>query len=216
MGISIGGQAAAFAGAVALGLAVGLVYDILRILRVRLKNRLLSGILDLIFWIIVIAAVFLYALSAGDGQVRIFMALGLMGGGMLYFCLLSPPMLWLGYRIADFISLLFRILALPFIWFFKLCNKIEKKLKNIFYYLSGWYRISALPGEMTRRQGDTGRSGGGKRENQESRAANKNYRDSTAGLHGNISAQSPRADQVGAGAKRGRRRAGRRTVKEKQ
>lgn len=120
MEISIAGQAATLVGAVALGLTVGLFYDILRILRVRLKSWLLSGILDFVFWIIVAAALFLYALSAGNGQVRIFMTLGLMGGGFLYFWLLSPPMLRLGYRIADLIDLLFHILTFPFKCFLKL------------------------------------------------------------------------------------------------
>ena len=41
-------------------MAVGVLYDIFRILRVRLRLPLLGGILDLLFWLVVTAALFLY------------------------------------------------------------------------------------------------------------------------------------------------------------
>ena len=51
MTISVAQQAAALAQAAALGLAVGLLYDLFRVLRVRVALPLLGAVLDLSFWL---------------------------------------------------------------------------------------------------------------------------------------------------------------------
>ena len=50
MSPEIAAQGAAFFQAVGLGLCAGLVYDLFRILRVRVKLPLLGPLLDLLFW----------------------------------------------------------------------------------------------------------------------------------------------------------------------
>ena len=67
MEISVSGQAAFLGGALVLGAAVGLLYDFFRILRVRVPLPLLGGILDLLFWLAVTAALFVYAVCASNG-----------------------------------------------------------------------------------------------------------------------------------------------------
>ena len=71
MEISVSAQASSFLGALVLGVAVGLLYDVLRVLRVRLRARLLGPVLDLIFWLCVTAALFWYAVGTGNGEVRL-------------------------------------------------------------------------------------------------------------------------------------------------
>ena len=56
MGIVLLDQARALAGALALGMAVGLVYDLIRIPRARIP--LLGGVLDFLFWVAATAALF--------------------------------------------------------------------------------------------------------------------------------------------------------------
>ena len=55
MAFSVSGQALLLGGALALGAAVGVLYDAFRVLRVRLPLPLLGGILDLLFWLAVTA-----------------------------------------------------------------------------------------------------------------------------------------------------------------
>ena len=50
--------------AAALGLAVGLLYDLFRVLRVRVALPLLGAVLDLSFWIIVTVALFVWSQQA--------------------------------------------------------------------------------------------------------------------------------------------------------
>ena len=73
MAVSVTGQALAFLGALALGAALGLLYDIFRVLRVRLPWKLLGAVLDLLFWLAVTAALFVYSVAAGDGEVRVYL-----------------------------------------------------------------------------------------------------------------------------------------------
>ena len=82
MTISVAQQAAALAQAAALGLAVGLLYDLFRVLRVRVALPLLGAVLDLSFWIIVtVAAVRLVSAGMAGGDPAVRDLLSLWGAG---------------------------------------------------------------------------------------------------------------------------------------
>ena len=130
MEISVSTQAALLAGALLLGAAVGLLYDFFRILRVRIPLKLLGALLDLVFWLAVTAALFVYAVAAGDGAVRIYLVLGVLGGATVYFLLLSRWALKLGYLLADFLGVLWRLATLPVVAAGRLCKKIGKRAKK--------------------------------------------------------------------------------------
>ena len=89
MEIWVSEQALFLLGALGLGAAVGLVYDLLRILRVRLPVPFVGGVLDLLFWVMVTVALFVYTTVAGRGEVRIYLLAGVAIGGALYFRALS-------------------------------------------------------------------------------------------------------------------------------
>ena len=67
MGISIQEQGWAMFQALLMGGAAGVLYDLLRILRVRVPVRLLGSLLDLLFWVLVTAGLFLWSLDAWGG-----------------------------------------------------------------------------------------------------------------------------------------------------
>ena len=86
MTVSVTDQALFFAGALVMGAAVGLLYDAFRILRVRVRLPLLGGVLDLLFWLVVTVALFVYTTTAGSGEVRLYIvAGGAPGGGRAFF-----------------------------------------------------------------------------------------------------------------------------------
>ena len=58
MEIWVSEQALFLLGAVGLGAAAGLIYDLLRILRVRLPLPLIGGLMDLLFWLVETADIF--------------------------------------------------------------------------------------------------------------------------------------------------------------
>ena len=128
MEIWVSEQALFLLGAVGLGAAAGLIYDLLRILRVRLPLPLIGGLMDLLFWLVVTAAIFVYSTVAGRGQVRGYLLAGILAGGGLYFWALSRGFLWLGYRLADLVGVVWHIVTLPLVVVGKVCKKNKGSL----------------------------------------------------------------------------------------
>ena len=76
-------------GALLLGLALGLLYDLLRPPRRRL-GRLGAALFDLLFALLAGAAVFLYAMGAPAGRLGLWELAAAVSGFLLYQQLLSP------------------------------------------------------------------------------------------------------------------------------
>jgi hypothetical protein len=76
MGNYVSEQLALFLQSIALGAVLGLIYDLLSALR-SLGGRLWGGVLDALFCLAAACAVFLFVM-AGDGELRIFIALGIV------------------------------------------------------------------------------------------------------------------------------------------
>ena len=87
-GHPISQQLTIFLQAAALGAVLGLVYDLLRVLRT-LGGRLWGGALDVLFCLTAAASLFFFVM-AGDGEMRIFVLLGAGGGMLLFLCLAGP------------------------------------------------------------------------------------------------------------------------------
>ena len=122
----------------ALGLAIGLLYDCFRVLRVRLHLPLLGGILDLLFWLLVTAALFLHALITEAGVLRLYMVAAVLGGAVLYFKLLSRWCLALGYRLATLAALFVRLVTFPLTCAAALGKKMGSGAKKNFHYWRKW------------------------------------------------------------------------------
>jgi len=86
MGNSVTAQALDFLGALALGGGLGLVYDLFRLLRGRFCLGILGSALDLLYWPLSVAALFFYAVAAGNGEVRIYLLVGAVLGVYCISC----------------------------------------------------------------------------------------------------------------------------------
>lgn len=89
MSISLSGQLFSLAMGLLLGVGVGLLYDMLRQLRLACPLRCLAEGLDLLFWLLACLTLFFCGVRFGGGQVRLYMALWLSLGGTAYFAVLS-------------------------------------------------------------------------------------------------------------------------------
>ncbi len=143
MELSVAQQASSLAGAILLGFAIGVLYDLLRLVRVRLGLPLLGSALDLLFWAAVVAALFVYATNATGGQMRIYVLLAVFGGAVVYFVTLSDWILGLGNLIADGAAFLGRLMRMPVRFLIFCAKKLEKNLKNLFLYRRKWSKIEA-------------------------------------------------------------------------
>ena len=143
MELSVAQQASSLVGAILLGFAIGVLYDLLRLLRVRLHIPFLGSALDLLFWVATVAALFVYATGATGGQMRIYVLLSVFGGATAYFVTLSPWILSLGNLIADAAAFLGRLMKLPVRFLHFCAKKLEKNLKYLFLYRRKWSKIEA-------------------------------------------------------------------------
>lgn len=104
---------------VALGGAMGLIYDGLRLFRHILPHRKIwVQAEDGLYWLLLAPAVFWVLLKENSGKLRFFVFLGLGGGLLLYFLLLSPFVMKVGEGVirlaARLLGLLADILLTPF------------------------------------------------------------------------------------------------------
>lgn len=77
-----------FCQAILLGMAAALLYDLLRAFRLRLPR--LTSALDILYCMAAGLAVFLFMLRRAQGQLRLYLLLGAVGGGVLFFTAFSP------------------------------------------------------------------------------------------------------------------------------
>lgn len=126
MSVSVTGQAYCLLGALALGLATGLFYDLLRCIRRCFRSMALAILLDLLFWCVVTAVIFLWSVAAGDGKVQLTPCAALFLGGVLYFRFLST-------RVMRVLLLLLRgikILLKPLFWLKKVAIRGQNFFTN--------------------------------------------------------------------------------------
>jgi len=88
MTIEVHRQAAALALAFLLGIALGLIYDILRPLRHRLGRY---AAFDAVFCLIAACSGFVFIMSAGEGRISLWDAVFAGLGFAAYMRVLSPP-----------------------------------------------------------------------------------------------------------------------------
>ena len=79
-------QLRVFGWSILLGMAAGLLYDLLRPFRLRLPR--LTVWLDLLYCLAVGSAAFLFLLRRA-GVLRMYLLVGMLGGAVVFFCALS-------------------------------------------------------------------------------------------------------------------------------
>ena len=132
MGNYVSEQLAVFLRAIALGAVLGLVYDLLGALR-RLGGRIWGGVLDVAFCLIAAGSVFLFVM-AGDGEMRIFIALGVVGGAVLFWCLLGAVLrpVW---------AFWLELVLLPAEIVQNFLKKCDRKVKKVFSFWKNWFTM---------------------------------------------------------------------------
>ena len=92
MALDLRRQALSILGALLLGLALGLAYDLLRPPREG-KGRLLTALLDALFCLTAAIAAFLYAMRSSNGRLGFWELTASFAGFLLYLHLFSPVFL---------------------------------------------------------------------------------------------------------------------------
>lgn len=135
MSVDIARQLGGLCQAVLLGGALGLVYDALRLARRLLPRRGVAAALDLLFWGIATAALFVFSHRAWDGQIRWYGAVFCTFGGTAYFWGISPAVMRVSLWLTGVLGRILSILTLPLRRGGVALKRFVKIIKNSF--LSG-------------------------------------------------------------------------------
>lgn len=123
MTVDIARQLQGLCRAVLLGGSLGILYDLMRVIRRRLPLPGVAAVLDLLFWTAATIALFLFSHDAWDGQVRLYGALFCLMGGAAYFCGVSPLILRLLLLLTALAGRVLGILTFP-------CRSLRRVFKR--------------------------------------------------------------------------------------
>ena len=116
--------------AVLLGWAMGLLYDLLRALRLRCKKAFAASALDVLYGLSVLILLFFFALRVSGGELRVYQLLCFLGGLVFFFAacsvLLRPLWEFWADVLLDFVALC----LLPFRFLHRLAKSLPFTAKN--------------------------------------------------------------------------------------
>lgn len=124
MEIPVSAQALTFAQGALLGLGLCLAYDLLRALRQLCPRTGLAA--DALFGLLLTASFLSFALTAGQGQFRLYVFLAVFLTAVLYFLTLSPLMLRVFRGLFRLLGGFCGHCSLPVLLFLKFLKKISK------------------------------------------------------------------------------------------
>lgn len=124
------------------GSGLGLLYDVFRTVRRRIRGRTMTVITDVLFCIAVCLTVFLVGYTFGGGRTRGYMAVGAGIGAAVYFLLASTFVQRCLSLLAETVRGAVIIALLPVKLFLNLLKKLSFFFKNAFYYKRKWYTIN--------------------------------------------------------------------------
>ena len=126
MELPVSAQALTFAQGALLGLGLCLAYDLLRALRRLWPQAGLAA--DVLFGVLLAASFLSFALTAGQGQFRLYVFLAVFLTAVLYFLALSPLVLRVFRAFFRLLGRILRTLLAPLRFFLKFLKKISKTL----------------------------------------------------------------------------------------
>ena len=138
--LSLQGQALIFLAMAATGFCIGFCYDIFRIFRKIVRHPdILTKLEDMLFWPLILLAVFYFLLNGATDEIRFYMLAGAVLGLVIYMYSLSRLVMAVSEALINLIKkillILFKIIMAPFKLFLRIlrvpANFIAKIIKNM-------------------------------------------------------------------------------------
>lgn len=128
MGVNLEDQAVVFGLVFLCGAAVGVLFDIFRILRREVgAGARLTNVLDALFWVLAAILSSLWLYTVNDGELRWFEFLALAAGAGIYFAIISPALVfvvrWVIGIIKKVVLFVIKVLLLPARAVFRLLHR---------------------------------------------------------------------------------------------
>lgn len=116
------------------GIIIGFIFDFFRIIRKAFKTAdIVTYIQDLLFWILTGLIILYSTFTFNNGEIRIFMFVGILIGLILYMTLISSYIIKINVTIINFIkNILIKIINIILTPFKAIYNILEKTCKKIY------------------------------------------------------------------------------------
>lgn len=112
------------------GVAIGIIFDIFRILRRTFKTaNIITYIEDVLFWVLTGFLILYNIWYFNNGEIRIYIFLGIIMGILIYLSTISNIVI---KSFTKFLSILIKILGLPFKSIMSIFRKIFTNILTIF------------------------------------------------------------------------------------
>ena len=134
MGNEIPRQLAQFFRSILMGGVLALLYDTISALRI-LGGKPWEILLDTLVSLCSVFALFLLVM-AEEGELRLFILMGTVGGAVLFFALISPSL-------RPILAFWVNLMLFPFRLGYKFSEKLHRFFKKVFSFLKGWFTIIA-------------------------------------------------------------------------
>ena len=113
------------------GVVLGVLFDFFRVLRKTFKTGdFVTYIEDILYWILAGIIILYNIWFFNDGEIRVFLILGILMGAIIYCLTLSPIFIKIDYffmkKIKGVFTLLYNILKIPIEFMINLLKKIKK------------------------------------------------------------------------------------------
>lgn len=110
------------------GVVLGVLFDFFRVLRKTFKTEdFVTYIEDILYWILAGIIILYNIWFFNDGEIRVFMILGILMGAIIYCLTLSPIFIKIDYffmkKIKGVFTLLYNILKIPIEFMINLLKK---------------------------------------------------------------------------------------------
>lgn len=134
--VSVGEQAYLFLISVCIGGLFGMVYDNFRVIRILIKHKRINVYLeDGLFWIIITGITYYVFLHKNNGEVRLYMLLGIGLGFVVYIFTISKIIVKVYTEILKIVSVSLyktaRLILYPIRVVVRACKKPVKKANNV-------------------------------------------------------------------------------------
>ena len=153
MEIRITEQAALAALSLILGAAMGLVYDLFKAFRLRVRRKGFTAFSDMLYCALAALILFAFGMGPGGGQLRLYMVIAVCVGAAVYGFLASRTVLAVFSRFADAAARAWHVMWRPVKRALQKMKKILKNIKNIFQKFSGWFTITSKYRQKTAHTG---------------------------------------------------------------
>lgn len=146
--------------ALLLGAVGAWLYDLLRAVRLKRKSRLLTHLTDGVYVGLCLLALLGFALHRGEGELRLYMLLGIFLGTVAYFLLLSRSLRPLWDFWAEAAAAFGHVLVLPIRYLLKICKKVFCALKKYFQFAKKYAKIKKYKWNFARIRNRSMKRGG--------------------------------------------------------